>query len=145
MPTALTPDALILLYVSSYFYICVLILLHVCPHATTHVLLQWLLQSLPRVKAGGVNLFTGVTHVYFYTTTTTLLLLLHMCPHALAHMCHCCNCCNCLQSLSRVKAVGVNLFTEHDAVLLKSISDLLGPHLVSLRLRACRYSLYLLY
>jgi hypothetical protein len=50
-----------------------------------------------------------------------------------------------LQSLSRVKAVGVNLFTEHDALLLKSISDLLGPHLVSLRLRACRYSLYLLY
>ena len=50
-----------------------------------------------------------------------------------------------LQSLSRVKALGVNLFTEHDAVLLKSISDLLGPHLVSLRLRACRYSVYLLY
>ena len=28
---------LILLYVSSYYYICVLILLHLCPHTSTHV------------------------------------------------------------------------------------------------------------
>ncbi len=74
MPTALTPDALILLYVSSYFYICVLMLLHVCPHATTHVLLQWLLQSLPRVKAGGVKprhrSDTCVLPYYYYYITT---------------------------------------------------------------------------
>ena len=45
---------LILLYVSSYYHICVLILIYVCPHTTIHV------------------------SSYYYTC---VLILLYMCPH----------------------------------------------------------------
>jgi hypothetical protein len=51
--------------VSSYYYICVLILLHMCPHTTTYVssyyyiCLLILLHTSPHARAGKLALYTA--------------------------------------------------------------------------------------
>jgi hypothetical protein len=68
-----TKCVLILLYVSSYYYICVLILLHMCPH---------------RLQGQRVRELYVSSYYYMcpHTTTICVLILLHMCPHTTTYV-----------------------------------------------------------
>ena len=45
-----------------------------------------------------------------------------------------------LPSISRVRSLGLNLFEERDPSIIKSIADMAGHNLVSLRMRACSFT-----
>ncbi len=55
-------------YVSSYYYICVLVLLHMCPHTTTYV-------------SSDYNICVLILQHMCLHTTICVLILQYMCPH----------------------------------------------------------------
>ena len=61
-------------HVSSYYYICVLILLYTCPHNTVCVLI--LLYVCPHTTIGGLILLCVYSYYYM-----CVFIVLYMCPH----------------------------------------------------------------
>ena len=72
------------IYVSLYYYICVLILLHMCPHAAIYVSSYYYRPDALAAAAAAAGIKTNTTRYYYIC----VLMLLYMCPHITTGLTH---------------------------------------------------------
>ena len=73
--------AAVSIYVSSYYYICALILLCMCPHTTTYVSSYYYICVLILLLCPHTTICVLILLYMFPHTTICVLILLYMCPH----------------------------------------------------------------